>query len=414
MSVTGPDVGKATLGLYPLELYEPLIGRAATDRILSKAARARGAHIVHVSSTFYGGGVTEILTPLTLMMNAVGIETGWRLIQGTPTFFHGTKKLHNALQGEMIEFSPADRLIYEEVVFENSTRLHLSEFDAVIVHDPQPLPLVAHFPGRAMPWLWQCHIDLTEPNGAIWNYLRRFVEQYDAAILSLPEYAQDLAVNQHFITPAINPFSAKNAEMSDDAIRDCLTLHRVPTDRPLVVQISRFDRWKDPMGVIEAFHKVREQVDCTLVLVGSSASDDPESSIVLETVMQSIDERVIVLTVDDPLLVNALQRSAAVILQKSTREGFGLTVTEAMWKGAVVVGGDVGGIRRQIRDGYNGFLVRTVDETAERIVQILRDPRLRERLGAQARESVRQNYLLSRLLEDWLDLLAGYRLRARM
>src|SRR5215216_7279936 len=216
-----------------------------------------------------------------------------------------------------------------------------------------------------------------------------------AAIFSLPEYAQDLSTEQRFITPAINPFSAKNRELSDDKIRECLAHYRIPTDRPLVTQISRFDRWKDPTGVIEAFRSAREQVDCTLVLLGNNALDDPEGDVILETIHSSIDERIIVLTVDDPILVNALQRQAAVVLQKSTREGFGLTVTEAMWKGAVVIGGDVGGIKRQITDGENGFLVDSVEQAAERIVQLLRTPDLRARLGERARETVRQNFLMS-------------------
>ena len=202
------------------------------------------------------------------------------------------------------------------------------------------------------------------------------------------------------------------SEMSDDEISECLTHYRVPTDRPLVVQVSRFDRWKDPMGVIEAFRKAREQVDCTLVLVGNNAVDDPEGDVILETIHSSADERVIVLTADDPTLVNALQRHAAVVLQKSIREGFGLTVTEAMWKGAAVIGGNVGGIRHQIKDGENGFLVNSVDEAAERIVQTLKDPRLREQLGSRARETVRQKYLMSRLVEDWLDLLSMFDQRA--
>ena len=409
MSVESEAVEKATLGLHPLEQYEPLIGAATANRIFKKADRVRDAHVIHVNSTFYGGGVSEILTPLTLMMNALGIQTGWRQIQGTPAFFNCTKKLHNALQSERIELSDVEKAVYEQVVSENATRLHLSGCDAVVVHDPQPLPLLRHFDDRQMPWLWQCHIDLSTPNPAVWNYLRGFVDGYDAAIFSLPEYAQDLDIVQRFFTPAINPFSAKNGEMSESEIDECLMRHRIPTNRALVTQISRFDRWKDPMGVIEAFRKARQNVDCTLVLVGNSATDDPEGDVILETIRASIDERIIVVTVDDPVLVNALQRRAAVVLQKSTREGFGLTVTEAMWKGAAVVGGDVGGIRHQIRDGENGFLVDSVDKTAERIVQLLQDPDLRRRLGAMARETVRQNYLMSRLLEDWLDLLAGYR-----
>lgn len=411
MSMLAPSIERSTLGLHSIEQYEPLIGAATTERILRKAERVRNMKIAHVSSTFYGGGVTEILTPLTLMMNAAGIETGWHLIQGTPGFFGCTKKLHNALQGEQIEFSEAEEEVYEEVVFENALRLHLEDCDAVIVHDPQPLPLIRHFPARVAPWLWQCHVDLSSPHPATWEYLREYVEQYDAAILSLPEYAQQLAVEQRFVTPAIDPFSSKNAELSAREIRECLRYHRIPLDRPLVAQISRFDRWKDPIGVIEAFRKAREQADCTLVLLGNNASDDPEGHVVLETIRSSIDRGVLVLTVDDPLLVNALQRHSSVVLQKSIREGFGLTVAEAMWKGAAVIGGDVGGIRHQIVDGENGFLVGSVDQAAERIVQLLKQPDLRQSIGRRAKETVREKFLMSRLLEDWLDLLADFQRR---
>jgi trehalose synthase len=340
------------------------------------------------------------------MMNALGVETGWRIIQGTSEFFSCTKKLHNLLQGENLNLSETDKSIYEQIVAENALRLHLDEFDAVIIHDPQPLPLIRHFADHEMPWYWQCHIDMSSPDRDAWDYVRGFIEEYDAAIFSLPEYGDGLVVDRRVITPAINPFSAKNIELSDAEIRGCLDHYRIPTDLPLVVQVSRFDRWKDPLGVIEAVRKVREDVDCTLVLLGNGATDDPEGDVILETIHSSIDERMIVIKVDDPMLVNVLQRVAAVVLQKSIREGFGLTVTEAMWKGAAVVGGNVGGIRRQIKDGENGFLVETVDEAAARIVQLLNDRALRERLGSRARETVRQNFLMSQLLEDWLDLLA--------
>jgi trehalose synthase len=408
MSMLSPAVQRSTLGLHSLEQYEPLIGAAMVERISAKADRVRTMRVAHISSTFYGGGVTELLTPLTLMMNATGLETDWHLIQGTPGFFGCTKKLHNTLQGESAAFSESERSIYEGVVFENSTRLHLDDCDAIIVHDPQPLPLISHFADREMPWLWQCHVDLSSPYASVWTYLRQFIEQYNAAIFSLPEYGQNLRVDQHFVTPAIDPFSAKNRELSGREIREFLRNYKVPTDRPLVAQISRFDRWKDPMGVIEAFRKAREQVDCTLVLIGNNASDDPEGEKILETIKSAADERIIVLSVDDPTLVNALQRSATVILQKSIREGFGLTVAEAMWKGAAVIGGDVGGIRHQIKDEWNGFLVSTPDEAAARIVQLVKDPGLREQVGSRAKESVRQNFLMSRLLEDWLDLLCKY------
>jgi trehalose synthase len=343
------------------------------------------------------------------MMNAAGIDTGWRVIQGTPAFFACTKKIHNALQGDGSALTDSEKQIYEQVVFENALRLHLDDCDAVIVHDPQPLALVNHFADREMRRIWQCHIDVSAPNPAVWNHLRSFIERYDTAIFSLPEYEKDLAVKQQFTLPAINPFSTKNGELSEDEIEKCLALHRVPTDKPLLVQVSRFDRWKDPVGVIDAFRKARREIDCRLVLLGNKATDDPEGAVMLETILKSVDDNVIVLTVDDPGLVNALQRRAAVVLQKSTREGFGLTVTEAMWKGAAVVGGNVGGIRRQISDGDNGFLVSTIDQAAERIVQLLKDPALRHRLGERARETVRENFLMSRLFEDWVDLLGTKR-----
>jgi trehalose synthase len=397
------SVDRATLGAQSLESYEPLIGAAAVERILTKSELLKGSRIAHISSTFYGGGVAEILTPLTLMMNATGIDTIWHLVQGTPAFFHCTKMLHNALQGEALAMTAEEKAIYEEVLAENAMRLHVEDCDAVIVHDPQPLPLITQFEGRKAPWIWQAHVDLSAPDAAAWGYLRRFVELYDVAVFSLPEYQQTLDVPQRFITPAIDPFSAKNCDLSRDEARDVLQRHGIPVDRPIVAQVSRFDRWKDPVGVIEAVRRARREVDCTLVLLGNGAVDDPEAGMVLESVQHTRDERVFVLTVDEPLLVNALQREAAVVLQKSIREGFGLTVTEAMWKGAAVVGGNVGGIRRQLIDGENGFLVDSVDQAAERIVRLIKDEALRRRLGARAKESVRERFLLSHLLEDWVD-----------
>jgi trehalose synthase len=404
----GRTIEPSTLGVHSLESYEPLIGRERIERILRKADKIRDLHIVHVSSTFYGGGVTEILTPLTLIMNTVGIETGWRMIQGTPAFFNITKKLHNALQGSAIHLSSEEIRLFEQITFENALRLHVEDRDVIIVHDPQPLALISQFPDRVSPWIWQCHVDLSEPHPQTWDYIRKFVEQYQTAVFSLPEYQQQLATEQCFIAPAINPFSEKNCDLSDEQILECLARHQIPIDRPIIVQVSRFDPWKDPVGVIEAFRKASKEVNCTLVLLGNLALDDPEAGMVLETIRKSADDHVIVLTVDDATLVNALQRKATVVLQKSTREGFGLTVTEAMWKGAAVVGGNVGGIRRQITDGENGFLVDSVDQAAQRIVQIIKNPDLRERLGTRAKETVRQNFLMSRLVEGWIDLLSNF------
>jgi trehalose synthase len=392
--------------LPSLEDYETLIGAEAVERILRKAARLHDLHVLNVNSTYYGGGVAEILSSLTLLMNASGIRTGWRVIQGRPDFFSITKKMHNALQGAEINLTDLKRSIYEEVCFENAARMHI-DHDLIIVHDPQPLPLVRFFRKKA-PWVWRCHVDLSQPHPQLWDYLAQFMERYDAVVVSLPEYAQKLSVPQRFIMPAINPFASTNKPLAEEQIDERLSHYGIPTDLPLVVQVSRFDKWKDPRGVIEAFQRARKQVQATLVLVGNVATDDPEGQEVFESVAKCRDERIVILSVQDSALVNALQRRAAVVLQKSLREGFGLTVTEAMWKGTAVIGGRVGGIRHQIEDGVNGFLVDSVDQAAERIVQLVRDRALRERLGAHARRTVCERFLMTRLMEEWLDLIAAF------
>lgn len=392
--------------LPAVEDYEALVGGAAVQRILAKAERLRDLHVVNVNSTYYGGGVAEILSSLTLMMNAAGIRTGWRVIEGRPDFFTVTKKMHNALQGDGINLSDLKRDIYEQVVFENAARMHL-DHDMVIVHDPQPLPLIGHYRRKA-PWIWRCHLDLSRPDPDAWAYLAPFVERYDAVVLSLPEYAQRIGPPQRFVMPAINPFTTTNKDLSADEIEERLDHYGIPTDLPLIVQVSRFDRWKDPQGVIDAFRIVRKEVDVTLVLLGNVATDDPEGQEIFASLCDCREDRIRILSVQDSALVNALQRRAAVVLQKSTREGFGLTVTEAMWKGTPVIGGNAGGIRRQIEDGVNGFLVDSVDEAAARIVQLLKDPQLRERLGRAARDSVCRRFLMTRLMEEWLDLIAAF------
>jgi len=389
-----------------LEDYEPYIGAEAVDRILAKAEKLRDLHVVNVNSTYYGGGVAELLGSMTILMNQVGIKTGWRVIQGSPDFFSITKKMHNALQGGEINLTERKKKIYEEVVYENALRTHLTH-DVVIIHDPQPLPLITHYRKRG-PWIWRCHVDLTRPHPGLWDYLRPFIEKYDAVILSIPEYAQDLRTPQVFFMPGIDPFSIKNAPLPEAEIEERLAHYRIPTDLPLVVQVSRFDRFKDPKGVVEAFRLARRQVPCTLVLLGNVATDDPEGPEIYESLLECQEERIIILSVQDTALVNALQTRAAVVLQKSLREGFGLTVAEAMWKGTPVIGGNVGGIRYQIEDGVNGFLVNTVEEAAQRIVQLLQDEDLRRRLGAAARETVRRKFLLSRNLEQYLNLFAAF------
>lgn len=389
-----------------IEQYEPLIGAEAVERIMLKAKRLNDLRVVNISSTFYGGGVAEILSSLTLAQRAIGIRADWRLIQGSPDFFSVTKKLHNALQGADIDLTDLKRHHYEQVVFQNALRMDL-DADVVVIHDPQPLPLVTHF-RRTCPWVWRCHVDLSQPDVSVWNYLTGFIEQYDAVIMSLPDYEKRLRTPQLFFMPAIDPFSIKNRPLDDGEIDERLAHYGIPCDLPIVAQISRFDRWKDPEGVIQAFKQARKTVDATLVLLGNVATDDPEGQQVFESLLGSKEERILILTCEDSALVNALQRRAAVVMQKSLREGFGLTVTEAMWKGAAVIGGDCGGIRHQITDGINGFRVATVEQAAQRIVQLLRDPDLRYRLGDAARDSVRAKFLMSRLVEQYLDLFAGF------
>jgi trehalose synthase len=386
--------------------YEKLIGTKAIERITKKAKPLQHLHVANVNSTYYGGGVAELLTSLTLLMNSVGIKTGWRVIQGAPDFFSITKKMHNALQGGKINLSDRKMDIYEEVIYENAMRNHL-DHNMVIIHDPQPLPMINHYKKHG-PWIWRCHVDLSNPNRELWNYLVPFIEKYDAVILSIEDYKKKLDTPQVFFMPAIDPFSILNQDMSEGEMKDRFDHYKIPTDLPLVVQISRFDRWKDPQGVIDAFRIARKEVDATLVLLGNIATDDPEGAEVYESLCDCREERIIILSHQDTALVNALQRKAAVVLQKSIREGFGLTVTEAMWKGTPVIGGNVGGIRYQIRDGENGFLVSTVKQAAQRIVQLVKDKKLRKRMGDKARESVRRNFLLTRYLEQYLDLFNSF------
>ncbi|OPZ61312.1 MAG: Trehalose synthase [Firmicutes bacterium ADurb.Bin506] len=275
------------------------------------------------------------------------------------------------------------------------------------MHDPQPLPLVTHY-RKGGPWVWRCHIDLQDPHRELWNYLAQFIEQYDAVIMSSKEYAQPLKTPQVFFMPAIDPFSIVNDEMTEAQCEERLEHYGIPSDLPLVVQISRFDRWKDPQGVIDAFNLARQEVPCRLVLLGNVATDDPEGPQVYESLLSQQTDEILIMSQQDGALVNALQRKAAVVLQKSLREGFGLTVSEAMWKGTPVIGGNVGGIKLQIEDGVSGYLVSSVEEAAARIVELVKYPEKGREMGVKAREVVRQKFLLSRYLEQYLDLFNSF------
>lgn len=392
--------------IVTIEDYEKHIGAEAVARIKSKAKPLHDRRVVNVNSTYYGGGVSMLLGSLTILMNSLGIETGWRTIHGPPEFFSVTKKMHNALQSGDINWSPRKQEIFEEVNYENAILNHLTH-DIVVVHDPQPLPLITHY-RKTGPWIWRCHIDLQDPHRELWDYLTQFIERYDAVIMSSKEYAQPLKTPQVFFMPAIDPFSTVNAEMTDAECEERLEHYGIPSDLPLVVQISRFDRWKDPQGVIDAFNLARQEVPCRLILLGNVATDDPEGPEVYESLLSQQTDEILIMSQQDGALVNALQRKAAVVLQKSLREGFGLTVSEAMWKGTPVIGGNVGGIKLQIEDGVNGFLVSSVEEASARIIDLVKHHDLAHEMGVKARETVRQKFLLSRYLEQYLDLFNSF------
>jgi trehalose synthase len=393
--------------LIRVEDYAPFIGAQAVERIRQKAKPLQGLHVAHVNSTYYGGGVATLLDSLTSLMNSVGIRTGWRAIQGAPDFFGITKKMHNALQGGDFNLTEMKMHIYEDVVYKNAVRNHLEGHDFVIIHDPQPLPMIIHYQRRGV-WIWRCHLDLSNANKELWSYLSPFIKRYDAVIFSLEEYRQHLKTPQLFFLPAIDPFSITNKELAENEVRERLNHYRIRTDLPLVLQTSRFDRWKDPEGVIKAYTLASREVDCSLVLLGNVAMDDPEGQQVYQSLLSFQGERIHILSHEDTALVNSLQRRAAVVLQKSIREGFGLTVAEAMWKGNPVIGGNVGGIRHQIEDGVNGFLVSSVEEAAARIVQLIKDEKLRRQMGRRAKETVKERFLLTRLLEQYLDLFSSF------
>jgi trehalose synthase len=391
--------------------YREIVGDDAIGKIYRKARNLYGKTVVHVNSTYYGGGVAEILSGIVPLMNDVGIAAGWRMLRGTPDFFDITKKFHNALQGNSLNLSEIKKKLYAQANEDFSTYSHITH-DCVIIHDPQPLPLIQCYP-RKQPWVWRIHIDLSNPNKELWEFLKSFILKYDIIIISSEEYKlKDMSVEQRVIHPAIDPLSAKNMHIPDKVIAKYLKKFNVPTDKPIITQISRFDRFKDQEGLIDIFRMVKEQIDCRLVLCGSMALDDPESQQYYERTKRKAnnfikDRDIILITSENNILVNALQRISRVIVQKSLREGFGLTVTEALLKEKPVIASKVGGITLQITDGKTGFLVDPDDKEgfAKRIMEVLKNPSLAKALGERASASVKEKFLITRLLADYLDLL---------
>jgi trehalose synthase len=364
-----------------------------------------GKSFLHVNSTKAGGGVAEILQRMVPMLKGLGIDARWEVIEGDERFFDITKKLHNAIQGQPETISEDMWRHHYETNVKNAGRLNL-EADAVLIHDPQPSPLIEF--RKTGKWIWRCHIDVSNPVKDVCDYLMRYCTKYDAAVFSVARFARAMEIDEFIIPPAIDPLSEKNRELSVEEIRETAERLMIPDDRPVILQVSRFDRFKDPVGVIEAYKIVKKYNSCILVLAGSPATDDPEGEIVLNEVREYAagdpDIYVLLLPPFSDKDINALQRIATVILQKSLKEGFGLTVSEAMWKGKPVIGGAVGGIPLQIVHSVTGFLVHSVEGAAFRIRQFLNNPEMAKRMGERGREYVRNNFLITRQTRDYLSV----------
>lgn len=392
-----------------LDRYEEVVGHQEVQRLRQLAAGLAGKRIVHVNSTRVGGGVAEILGWMIPIMEELGIDVRWEVISGPPEFYRITKALHNGLQGQPVAFKRRDLDLHLEVNRENAQRLNL-EADIVFVHDPQPIYLPRFTPaGRVGRWVWRCHIDASRPVWAVWKHVEGAIQYYVGAVFSMAAFARPLPCPMFIVPPSIDPLSAKNCQLPEADRLETLATFGIDPDRPLLVQISRFDRFKDPLGVIAAYRLIKPYFpEMQLALAGGAADDDPEGAEVLQEVIEQAGEdpdvKVLMLPPDAHHTINALQRSAVVVLQKSLKEGFGLTVTEALWKGKPVVGGACGGITLQVHDYQTGFLVHSSAGAAYRIRYLLRYAEKRLRMGRTGHEFVREHFLLTRHLRDYLTM----------
>ena len=387
--------------------YEPIVGKQVIDELRFLAEKLAHRKVQHVNSTLVGGGVAEILNRLVPLLNELGVETSWDVIEGNDDFFKVTKKFHNALHGKDESLTKEDFNIYKETGYANNKKFALTG-DILMIHDPQPLLLIERRDKHPGNWIWRCHVDVSQPNPSVWKFLSPWVEQYDGTIFSAPHFSQKLGVPQYLLSPSIDPLSEKNRELSQDEINSVVTRLEIPQDKPILTQVSRFDYLKDPVGVIGTYRQVKKSIDCRLVLAGGTATDDPESEEVLTKVKEAAandpDIHILCLPPNSNLEINALQRISSVVIQKSIREGFGLTVSEALWKGKPVVASAVGGIPLQIKHRYSGLLCHSIEGAAYFVKQILNDPAYGKRLGDNAREHVRQNFLLTRHLKKYMLL----------
>lgn len=387
--------------------YIEIIGESVIKELYILAERLGNCTVQNINSTAVGGGVAEILHRMLPLLNELGVSTTWDVIKGGEHFFQVTKKIHNALHGRQVEFTQEDWDVFAE-----TTRFNIETIDIVgdiiYVHDPQPIGLIKKRQKTNKKWIWRCHVDFSSPDPNVWRFLKKFIEQYDVSVFSAPQFSKPLKTRQVLISPSIDPLSPKNRELSDSEIEAVLARFNIDPELPMMTQISRFDYLKDPVGVIEVYRLVKRNIDCQLILAGGGATDDPEGEAVLAKVKETAGDdphiHIILLPPASDIEINALQRASAVVLQKSLREGFGLTVAEALWKAKPVVASAVGGIPLQIAHKYSGLLSHTIEGTAFWVKQIIQNPEFGERLGRNGREHIKNNFLITRHIREYLLL----------
>lgn len=389
-----------------LEDYVPIVGQATVGELFLLARQLQGKVIQNINSTAVGGGVAEILARMIPLLKQLDVDARWDVIKGDEKFFFTTKKLHNGLHGVPVEISDDEYRHFVEINRQNAQELTFG--DILFVHDPQPIALIEKRQEFGKQWIWRCHIDFSNPNPQIWQFLEQFIIRYNAAVFSAPAFARKLAVPQILIAPSIDPLSDKNKELPEEVIDSVFKRFKIDRSRPVVTQISRFDYLKDPLGVIKAYQLAKQYCDMQLVLAGGGATDDPEGPLIMERVRQEAEKDkdifVLFLPPASDIEINALQRGSTVILQKSLREGFGLTVTEALWKAKPTIAGAVGGIPLQISHKYSGILSHSIEGTAHWIRQLINEPQYARRLGANGKEHVRNHFLITRHMKDYLLL----------
>jgi trehalose synthase len=391
-----------------LDDYQSIVGAAVLEELRFLARELKSKTVKMVNSTAVGGGVAEMLNRLVPLLGELEVVTHWDVITGGNDFFEVTKAFHNALHGSEYELTRQAQEIFLSYNEQNRQRMQFNE-DVVVIHDPHPAALIRAREGTHSRWVWRCHIDLSNPHPKVWGFLRPFIEQFDAAIFSSQSFARQLPIPQYLFYPCIDPLSEKNKELDDKMVQKVCDEFGIDRSRPIVTQVSRFDRLKDPVGVVQAFKLARKYVDCQLVLAGGGASDDPEGAVVLKEVKEAVGNDPDVIILDLPpwcaLEINALQRASTLVVQKSIKEGFGLTVTEALWKGKPTIGGAVGGIPNQIIHKLTGVLVHSVEGCAYQIRYLLTHPEFAAQLGRNGREHVKENFLMTTNVQRWLLLL---------